>query len=52
MQHASDAIRNEQQTDRVDIKQRDGDTLRTVQRYNSEDEGDDEVGATRSFSMM
>ena len=42
---------NEQQTDRVDIKRRDGATLKTAQRNDGEDGGDDEVGTTRDVSM-
>ena len=46
-----DAIRNEQQTNRVGIKQCDGGVLRTAQRNDGED-GGDEVSATRDLSMM
>ena len=53
MEHATDAICNEQHTDQVDIKWRNGGALRTAQRDDDEDGGDDdEVGATRDFSMM
>ena len=51
MQHANDAIQNEQQTDRANIKWHNGGALRTSQHDNGEDEGDDEVGAMHSFSM-
>ena len=51
MQHAIDVIRNEQQTDRVNIKQQNRGALSAVQHDNGEDGGDDEVSATRNFSM-
>ena len=52
MQHETNAIRNEQQIDRVDIKKRNGGVLRMAQCNDGDDGGDDEVGATRNFSMM
>ena len=51
MKHATDAIRNEQQTGRVNIKWHNGCALRTPQHDNSEDGGDNEVGVTRKFYM-
>ena len=51
MQHTTNAIRNEQQADRVDIKRSDRGALRMAQRDNDADGGDDEVSATRNFSM-
>ena len=52
MQHTTDAIHNEQYTDRVNIKRHNGGALRTAQHDNGEDGGDDEFGATHKFSMM
>ena len=51
MQHVTDEIHNERQTDRIDIKRRDGGALKTVQRDDSGDGINDEVSATRNFSM-
>ena len=51
MQHPTDAIRNEKQTDRVDIERRNGFDFKTEQRVNDEDGGDDEVGAKRDIFM-
>ena len=45
-----DAIGNEQYADRVGIKQRDGGVLRTAQRDEGED-GGDEVGKTCNLSI-
>ena len=51
MQHATNAIHNERQTDYVDIKRCNGGALKAAQRDDVEDGGDNEVGATRGFSM-
>ena len=51
MQHETDVIRNKQQTDRVDIKRRNGSPLRTAQQDDVEYGGDDEVDATYNFFM-